>query len=865
MDIRLLGNVEVEADGVLLDVGSPKARAVFTVLVLHVNEVVSTDRIIDLVWGDDPPRTAAHSVQLYVSELRRTLEGQVVASIETRSPGYSLRIHPESIDVHRFGRLVDHGSALFERGDHGAAVRTLREALDLWRGAPLGDFAYEDFAQHHIRRLDELKLAAEVDLAAAELEVGNLRTALRMLERIVEEHPLRERPVELLMLALYRQGRQAEALRAYDAVRKRLAEELGIDPSPQLSRLEQLVLEQDSSLRTESAARPSWSGNLPADVTSFVGRHADLAELENIAGRSRLLTFLGPGGIGKSRLALELARRLAPQFDDGVWLVELGTIVDPSSIAGEIAALWRRAEEFETIEDLAALLSDRQALLLLDNCDRVVAGVAKVAERLLQTAPDLHIVATSREPLECRGEVLWRVDPLDLISSSMVTTPAGAASEAAELFVERARDANPRLSIDGDASASVSSICAMLEGIPLAIELAASQLRGVTLAELHGQLDDQLGLLVSSDRNVPARQQTLERTIEWSYDLLDSAERELFTTLGDFSVEFPLRAIEVACASDAIAEETIAPLVARLVDKSLLVRLERGGRTWYRLLDTVRAFAFRRFVGPGDSPGRGFLMHLAGRTDRNLRGSIDEMWSALLGGNSEIARDALTLAANRFREDQGGELAGIIAALVSKNDSVGYICGMKPAEIPADRGDGSFGARAIMRRFRDGFVTGAQRVNPQIEIAERCLTEEIDFAAAFENPRRGGELAAIMLADGADVIFHAAGHSGSRMFEIARRVTEDTGTHRWVIGVDFDQYRDVDAALRPHVLASIRKQVPTDVFRQIKQAVAAGRVDEAPWFDVANGGLAVATSGGHIDHLASVLESARAEIIARKA
>ena len=399
MDIRLLGNLEVEADGALLDVGSPKMRAVFAVLALSANEVVPTDRVIDLVWGDDAPRTAAHSVQLYVSGLRKVLEGHPTAAIVTKPPGYVLRIAPESIDVHRFGRLVEAGSAAFESGSHEDAATALRLALDLWRGTPLSDFAYDEFAQPHIRRLQGLKLTAEETLAAADLELGHFRSALPVLERIVEEQPLRERPVELLMLALYRQGRQADALRAYDSARKRLAEELGIDPSPELSRLEQLVLQQDASLHVEPTTQQTWSGNLPADVTSFVGRVAELTELETLAERSRLLTFLGPGGVGKSRLALELARRLGPGFTDGAWLVELGTTVDPASIADEIASPWRGSGEMTTTDDLATLLSNRHALLVLDNCDRVVDGVAALVERLLAAAPALHVMVTSREPL----------------------------------------------------------------------------------------------------------------------------------------------------------------------------------------------------------------------------------------------------------------------------------------------------------------------------------------------------------------------------------------------------------------------------------------------------------------------------------
>ncbi len=339
--------------------------------------------------------------------------------------------------------------------------------------------------------------------------------------------------------------------------------------------------------------------------------------------------------------------------------------------------------------------------------------------------------------------------------------------------------------------------------------------------------------------------------------------------MGDFWVEFPLRAAEVACADERIPEPAIAPLLERLTDKSLVGRVERGGRTWYRLLETIRYFAFTKLVSdPVNIHQSGFLMHLAARTDRNLLGSVDEMWSTLLDGDTDVARQTLTVAANSFREEEGGELAGAIAALVSRTRRIGFVAGMKPSSdaATADRLDSVAATQGIMRRFRDGFRTGAHRRDPQIQIIETFLTGEPDFALAFQNPVGAGKKAAALFADDVDVVFHAAGgSSGHRIFEMARRVTEDTGMQRWVIGVDFDEYRDLEEHLRPHVLASVRKQVPMAVYRQIKHAVAEGRAEAAPWFDLANGGLTLATSGGHIDHLAADLAAIHADVVARAA
>jgi basic membrane protein A len=322
------------------------------------------------------------------------------------------------------------------------------------------------------------------------------------------------------------------------------------------------------------------------------------------------------------------------------------------------------------------------------------------------------------------------------------------------------------------------------------------------------------------------------------------------------------------CADEQVLDQSMAAVMGRLADKSLVVRVERGGRTWYRLLETIWEFAFQRMSSSLEAiQERGFLIHLAGRTDRSLLGSVETMWSTFLEGDAEVARNSLTAAANSFREDQGGELAGAIAAMVSKGGRIGFVAGFPAVDAPlyVDRLDAQAGVQSIMGRFRDGFAAGARRRNPAVEIVEAYLVPAMDFYTAFQNPGRAGEVAAEVFATGADVIFHAAGSSGSRIFEMARRVSEDTGVHRWVIGVDFDEYQDLEEHLHPHVLCSIRKQVPIAVFREIKRAVAENRLDEAPRFDLSNGGLALATTGGHVDHLAEELESIRAGIIERSA
>jgi predicted ATPase/DNA-binding SARP family transcriptional activator len=864
----MLGPLVVSVDGRRLQLGGVKEKAVLVLLALRPREVVSSDYLIDQLWGEHPPASATNTLQTYVSRLRKALHAPGTEVLITQRPGYLLDIPDEDIDARSFEQLVRAGQRALADGNPAEASELLRQGLALWRGPPLSDFAAEEFASDEVRFLEEARLTALEARIRAELELGHHREVISDAESLVREHPLREGLWASLMLALYRDGRQAEALRTYQAARRRLGEELGIDPGPELQHLEGLVLQQDPSLLIQPTPRQAWTGNLPADLTSFIGRAAELADLETLARRSRLVTLLGPGGIGKSRLALELARRLAGDFADAAWLADLGATEDPEAIVDELTAVWRPAPGpgAATIDDLGALLRDRQALLVIDNCERVAAGLAPLAEQLLATAPSLHILATSREPLECRGEALWRVGSLGLAEPGVEAAEVVLASDAVELFVARAREALPGFSPDSASATAMARICAMLEGIPLAIELAASRLRSITLEELEGRLDDRLGLLVTSQRTVPARQQTLQKTISWSYDLLDAEERELFGRLSTFWVEFPRRAVEVVCADTRLSEDTIAPVLERLADKSLVMRVERRGRTWYRLLETIRVFAFQKIAAElGEVHERGFFIYLAGRSDRSLLGSVDEMWSTFLEGDAEVARQALTLGYNSFREEEGGELAGTVAALVSKSRRVAFIAGLEPGEPPGDidRLDPRAGVRGVMRRFRDGFFDGALRQDPHLEIVEAYLTDRVDFASAFQNPGKAGDLAEGAFAWGADVIFQATGGSSHRIFEMARRVTEDTGIHRWIIGVDFDQHQEMEDHLRPHVLASVRKQVPIDVYRQIKQAVAEGRIDEAPLFDLANGGLTLATTGGHVEHIADRLDEVRADIINR--
>jgi predicted ATPase/DNA-binding SARP family transcriptional activator len=582
IEIRLLGRFDVVHQGTAQALGGPRQRAVLAVLTIHANEIVSTDRLAEEVWGGEPPATAVVTMQRYISHLRRALDGLPVA-IETNRPGYVLRVDPDHIDARRFERLVDEGRRHLTSGHTEEAAATLSEALDLWQGDPLADFTYEPFARIETTRLEELRSTAVELRIDADLELGRHRDLVPELEALVAAHPLRESYRGQLMRALHGSGRRADALRVYTEGRHVLAEELGLDPSTTLQRLEQAILLKDPDVEgPQPAPRPPT--RLPAELTTFVGRTEEVDEVSALMGTSRLVTLTGVGGSGKSRLALRVATVLTKDTAQPAWLCALGDVADPEIVPRAVAQAVGIREEpgRPALDTLVDALHQQPALLVLDGCEHLLDAVAPLVQHVLAHTAEVRFLVTSREILDVPGESVFRV-------------PTLTEADSARLFIERATAADAGFKATDDDAADIAEICQRLDCLPLALELAAARIDVLTLRQLADRLDDRFSLLTGGRRTAPARHRTLRATIAWSYDLLTTGERLLFERLSVFAGSFNAEAADAVCGGDGLDPAEVFDLLARLVRKSLVVRVPTQGPTArYRLLDTLRDFGRER-------------------------------------------------------------------------------------------------------------------------------------------------------------------------------------------------------------------------------------------------------------------------------
>jgi predicted ATPase/DNA-binding SARP family transcriptional activator len=777
LDFRVLGPLEVRGEAGPLPLGGRRERVVLALLLLNANRRVSSDELAAALWGESPPATAATAVQVVISRLRKLLERG--AELRTDRGGYVLRIDPDQLDLHRAERLVEEGRTALAQGRSVAAASQLREALDLWRGPVLADLGYERFAQPHIARLEELRLVVLEERIEAELTLGQHASLVAELTTLVHEHPLRERLRGQLMLALYRSGRQADALAAYQETRATLVEELGLEPGTELQELNRRILNQDPELALAARSLPrgtvtflaadvegstrllrrlgerypevlaetrrllrealaaglevdakgdsvlyaferateaveaaaaatralvesAWPGgaqvavrigvhtgeptvaqddyvgldvhrvaricdaahggqvvlsretrelldeladglslrdlgphelkdlpeperlfqlvisgvrqefpplralhasNVPIPATSFVGREQELTELGDLllGPDVRLVTLRGPGGSGKTRLALEAARVLRSSFRDGVAFVPLAPVHHPGYVLHHVAQGIGLLETLSEplAEPLARSLRDRELLLLVDNFDHVLAAAPQLSF-LIERTESLKVLVTSRVALRLGAEHVVEVPPLALPEPGLRDPETLARSEAVALFSDRARAVARGFRLTEENAREVAEICRRLDGLPLALELAAARANVLSAQAMLARMDRRLGLLTGGARDLPERQRTLRATIDWSHELLDERNQLLFRRLAVFVGGCTVEAVASVCG---LGEDDVLDGLAALVDNSLLSRQEEPGQPEPRfaLLETVGEYASERLVESGEA------------------------------------------------------------------------------------------------------------------------------------------------------------------------------------------------------------------------------------------------------------------------
>jgi predicted ATPase len=669
------------------------------------------------------------------------------------------------VDEHRFAALVQRADATEDPRDQ---ADLLADALALWRGPPLPDFADTLFAQAAIARLEEQRLAAVEEHAEVRLALGEHSLLAGELGELVTRHPLRERLRAAHMLALYRAGRQAEAVGSYSELRRLLADNLGLDPGPGLAALYQAILEQAPGLQGVQAP-PTLAArartNIPATLTEIVGRTAAATEIRALLDQRRLVTLTGPGGVGKTRLAVEASAQSAAAFPDGVWLAELAGAGARTPADVVMAVLGIRDDgSMDSSDLLAEALRTSRMLLILDNCEHLVDQVAKLAARLLQAAPALRILATSREPLMLAGEVVWTVPPLTLPGPASGQPPAALSQfSAVQLFVLRAGASAPGFRLDEGNAEAVAGLCRRLDGIPLALELAATRIRTLGVHELLTRLDDRFRLLDTGQRDAPPRQQTLRAVIDWSWELLTDPERLVLRRLAVTADSCGLDAAEAICAEDDL---DVLGLVSRLVDRSLVVIADGPDGSRYRMLESIAAYGLQRLGQAGETSQLRLRHHrfytgLAERAAPHLRGHEQRSWLRRLDIETANLRSALDSALN----DSDDDAFRLVNALAWYWFLRGRLTDARRAldEALALR-NGSAAARATATAWKSGFATLAGQGRQQYAppplggIDDPTTRATLEWFQAFVASDFGDPSLSEAMADRALASFRALGH-----------------------------------------------------------------------------------------------------------
>ncbi|GIG89799.1 BTAD domain-containing putative transcriptional regulator [Plantactinospora endophytica] len=658
MRFGVLGPLAVWTDhGEPVTIPGRKVRALLADLLVGQGRPVSVDRLVEDLWGTTPPADPTAALHVRVSQLRRALAGAEPDArdlVVSQAPGYELRTAPDAVDAGTFTALVGQAQAT---DDPRTRAGLLADALALWRGGALADFADEEFARTAVARWEEQRLTTVEAYAEARLDLGEHGELVGELAEQVTRHPYRERLRAAHLRALHRSGRTGEALDSFQELRRGLADELGLDPGPELAALHRAILAGDPAENAPAPARrrllPSVA--LPAPVTELIGREHAVRRVRELLAAGRLVTLTGPGGVGKTSVALAVARTAVEAYPDGVWLVDLTSWDGSGDPAEPVLAVLSIPDAPGGAEPagarLAAALRERRMLLVLDNCEHVIEPVAGLVGGLLPAAPGLRVLATSREPLRLRGEARWDLPPLDLPDTD--DPDRLARSSAVRLFLARAG-----LAPTPETVAGVAEVCRRLDGIPLALELAATRVPVLGVPELAARLrvpQDRFGLLATGPRDAPARQRTLAAVIDWSWRLLGEPERALLRRLAVHSGGCTLTAAETVCADPGTPSGTVLDLLAGLVDRSLVVR---GDGPRFRLLESVSAYCLDRLREAGEETAvrrrhADHYLALAERADPELRGPGQREWLRRLDAEAANLRAAL----DTFRREGAAEPA----------------------------------------------------------------------------------------------------------------------------------------------------------------------------------------------------------------
>ncbi|MFJ2029776.1 AfsR/SARP family transcriptional regulator [Streptosporangium sp. NPDC087985] len=706
LTFAILGPLEIGHRGEAVEITGQRLRTLLGLLLLDAGRTVPVDRLVDGVWGDRPPNAVGNALQALVSRLRAVLADQR-GLVEIGAAGYRLAVDPDRVDAHRFARLAAKGRAALGAGDPDGAAVALHAALALWRGPVLAGLTCDHTVTAAVARLDALRLAALEDRVEADLLLGRQAEVAAELPALIAAHPLRERLRGQLMRALYGSGRRVEALASYEDARAVFADELGADPSPELAALHLSMLRHEWTENGPRSPRPDESGpprpspggsgphrptpgesasppaapprsNLPARITSFVGRERDVARTAELLAGHRLVTLLGPGGAGKTRLSIESAEAVAGRMSDGVWLVELAPVAEPSQVPQTVFSALELRDPSpaaspasaipvpaarDPLDRLVAGLAGKRLLIVLDNCEHVVEAAAALADQILSRCPGVRVLATSREPLGITGEMTWPVPPLDLPPDG--GDPGEALGyPAVRLFTERAAAVRPGYQ-PGAEAAAVVRICRELDGMPLAIELAAARLRSLSAEQIAHRLDDRFRLLNGGSRTALPRHQTLRAVVGWSWDLLDEQERVLARRLSVFAGGAVLDCAEAICSGQGLERADVLDVLARLVDKSLVVAHSHDTVVRYRMLETIRAYAAEQLVEAGEHDRvrlahAVFFTELAERSDPGLRGGGQLVVIAAMAAEHDNLSAALRWTVEVARPDLALRMVGAL-------------------------------------------------------------------------------------------------------------------------------------------------------------------------------------------------------------